>query len=124
MGKAHYLGQLGFFNLNTTCITLRKAFGPCIYLVGSSLTKLDYRDVDVRAILQDAEYDRLFPAAQKSPHWDAQFNLFCASISEWLVQRTGLPIDFQFQRMTDANAEFSGERNALGVNYDVGVEPV
>jgi hypothetical protein len=38
---------------------------------------------------------------------------FGAGISELGRQRTGLPVDFQVQRTTDANEMFDGPRNAL-----------
>jgi hypothetical protein len=42
----------------------------------------------------------------------------CSSISEWLAKRSGLPIDFQIQRRTDANKEYGGQlRNAIGLFY-------
>lgn len=31
-----------------------------------------------------------------------------------LTEDTGLPIDFQIQRMTEANAKYDGPRNPLG----------
>jgi hypothetical protein len=34
-------------------------------------------------------------------------------VSEWAAARTGLPIDFQFQRASEAN-EFDGRRNGVG----------
>ena len=36
------------------------------------------------------------------------------ALSVWGQQETGLPIDFQVQRQTEANAEFSGTRIAMG----------
>lgn len=39
-------------------------------------------------------------------------------ISGWLSARSGLPVDFQIQRMTDANAEYPDQpRCALGLFY-------
>ena len=98
-----------------------EAYGPCIYLVGSCLERRDYRDVDVRAILEDADFDRRFPklAGGAGPHqFDPEWSLVCASISLWLEQRTGLPIDFQIQRQTQANASEDNKgktRWALGL---------
>ena len=38
-----------------------------------------------------------------------------AAVSTWGAQVTGLPIDFQFQDMTEANNEFGGQpRNPIG----------
>jgi len=77
--------------------------------VGSSLTRPDYRDVDLRCMLPDDEYDRMF-----SGEGGAAFAKFLSvAISEWMQARSGLPIDFQFQRATDANKEFPGPRNGV-----------
>ena len=38
-----------------------------------------------------------------------------SAVSEWIAARTQLPIDFQFQRATQANAEFTGRRNLVGI---------
>ena len=87
--------------------SLSMLYGGHLYLVGSALTSPNWRDVDIRVILDDDAYDDL--ARNVVP---AILNL---SISVWGRKVTGLPIDFQIQRMTDANAEFSGRRNALGM---------
>lgn len=105
--RACYLLVSEVFNLNHMCVMLRDA-GFSVYLVGSSLMRPDYRDVDVRAILDDAEFDAMFTAP-------ARLALLNTSVSEWLSARTGLPVDFQFQRQTDANRDYPGERNAMGL---------
>lgn len=116
MVRANYLGAPEAYNLNNICRLLTDAFGWHNYLVGSCLERRDYRDVDIRCILPDEEFDRLFPDAQRTSWaYNALWSLMCASISEWIKNRTGLPIDFQIQRMTQANKEFSGPRHALGI---------
>lgn len=117
--RANYLPAPHFYNLNIACITINAAFGDkhygC-YLVGSSLVKRDYRDVDIRLIMKDEEYDRLF---KHQTDWlDALWSLMCTSISLWLSKQTDLPVDFQIQRQTQANAEHRGRRNAIGFMYD------
>lgn len=114
----HYLGQTAWFNLNVACETVFRAFDSMPYLVGSSLDHKDFRDVDIRVILDDEEFERMFPlqppnpiGKHNSPHWA----FICTSISEWIQARTGLPIDFQIQQRTFANAEFPGKRNACGI---------
>lgn len=104
------------FILNQACRPLVDAFGWCVYHVGSSLKRRDYRDVDVRAILPDAEFDRLFPGIARGPQYDAFWSLVCSSISVYLAKQTGLPIDFQIQKQSVANAEYPKEdRNPIGV---------
>lgn len=110
MSRAHFLLTTQWFALNQACRAVVDGFGPCVYHVGSSLARADYRDVDVRCILDDADYQRMFPGGQ-----GAAWALLCAALSEWLSARTGLPVDFQFQEQTVANAEFQGRRSALGI---------
>lgn len=91
-----------------------RAFGHVAYHVGSSLTEKSggWRDVDVRLLLPDDEFDALFGEDEgKLLMW----NLAWSALGR---EMTRLPIDFQFQRQTDANAEFSGPRSALVVLGD------
>lgn len=86
------------------------------YLVGSALERRDYRDVDVRFIMTDGAYDRLFRS--KTGWLNPLWSLMCTTISLWLSQQTALPIDFQIQRQTEANAAHSGKRSPLGIFLD------
>lgn len=102
--------------LDQTCLILHHAFGGPPYLVGSCLERPDYRDVDVRLILDDEEYAALFPGSDRVPgDAHARFSVLSASISLWLQQACGLPVDFQFQQQTAANARYSGRRDPLGI---------
>jgi hypothetical protein len=85
------------------------------YKVGSALERPDWRDVDVRCILDDEDFARVFPGAGR--HWehDARWLLLTVAISQWLRAQTGLPIDFQFQPMSAANADHLGQRSAVGM---------
>jgi hypothetical protein len=116
---AHYLGAPEFYALDEACRTIHDAFTPVgIFLVGSSLTRRDYHDVDVRCILDDEEFARMFPGASTSGgDWmkHARWAFLSSLISSWLAARTGLKIDFQFQSVSGANSAFDGPRNALGV---------
>lgn len=117
MRRANYVGAPHFYALNQACRVLVEAFGHCIYLVGSSIERRDYRDVDVRAILEDDQYARMFP---NGGGWtDAYWSIVVVSISHWLSKQTGLPIDFQIQQQTAANAEYPGasKRHALGIFF-------
>lgn len=92
------------------------AFGGPPYLVGSALTqKSGWRDVDVRVILADEDYDALGLGDPKHPQHNMKWVSLCLAYSALGKQMTGLPIDFQIQRRTEANAEFSGPRSALGL---------
>jgi hypothetical protein len=118
MKRANWIGAPEMFNLNMACRSIVDAFGWHVYLVGSAMERRDHRDVDVRCILDDEEFDSLFPGpmARRSAWLDSKNSLLSSAISEWLSVRTGLKIDFQFQRSTEANAEYGGRpRSALGI---------
>jgi len=107
--RASYLTVSQQYVLNVACRALAP-FGYGTFHVGSSLTNPDYHDVDLRCILDDDEYGRLI-GGRGSKERLAFLN---TAISEWIAARTGLPIDFQFQQQTDANAKFKGRRNSVG----------
>jgi hypothetical protein len=108
MKRANYLGAPQFFNLNQACRIVEEAFGfgVGIFLVGSSLVRRDYRDVDIRCIVHDEDWERIFPgignASWRHPLW----SLMCSSISLYLSQASALPVDFQIQSMTEANRDY------------------
>lgn len=114
-----WLGVPEQFELNAACVLVSKGLGDgCVgvYQVGSSLERRDYRDVDVRAIMIDEEFDKMFPGIGSNHQLDARWALQSIAISTWLRHRTGLPVDFQIQRMPECNEEFKGRpRNALGM---------
>lgn len=108
--RVSYLTVAQAYNFNHACRAILAA-GFHAYHVGSSIERPDYRDVDLRAILDDAEFDALFVNRER-------LDLLNVALSEWLSARAALPIDFQFQRRTKANAEFGGRpRNAMGFPF-------
>lgn len=121
--SASYLSPHQMHRLDLACLPIRKAFpehGP--YLVGSVLERADFRDVDVRVILLDKQWDRMFGKGEAETdggaHQDARWLAVCSAFSHWLSDVSGLPVDFQIQRMTEANANPGNEgkfRNPLGV---------
>lgn len=124
--KACYVGAPAHFALELACQHLYDAFcktkGPSgIYLVGSCLERPDFRDVDVRLMLPDDEFRKLFPrvAHLSNASWemDPRWIIMTTTISRWLREQTGLPIDFQFQPMSFANKHHSGRRNSMGMKY-------
>lgn len=103
------------YNLDDACNLIRRAFGgnpP--YLVGTAGLggATAYRDVDVRLMLDPAEFAAACPTRER---WE----LLCAAVSAWLRDRTGLPVDFQVQDAEIANARHGrggGKlRNPLGM---------
>lgn len=99
---------------------VRAAFGEVPYQVGSSLRSTSWRDVDIRLILPDEEYERMGFGeplhAQENPKWIAYVMAFSALGKAM----TGLPIDFQIQQQSKANRDHDGPRNALGLRREIG----
>lgn len=92
------------------------AFGECPYHVGSSLTqKSGWRDVDVRLILSDEAYEALGLGDPAQTHRNAKWVSLSLAFSALGKAVTGLPIDFQVQQQTYANATYKGLRSALGL---------
>ena len=115
--KGTYIGAPACFALELACRQICEAFGGhhC-YVVGSALDQADWRDVDVRYILSDEEFSRLFPDAGQCWEQDARWLLLTVAISEHLSTVTGLPIDFQFQPETHANERHKGKRSCIGLH--------
>ena len=114
--KYNYVGAPAIFALELACRDICAAFnGYACYVVGSALQRSDWRDVDVRFIMSDADFAVLFPDAGQ--HWehDTRWLLLTISISERMSKLTGLPIDFQFQPQTHANDRHKGTRHAIGI---------
>ncbi len=113
--RAHYLPADSLFGLHGTANEVMRAYPDSygVYLVGSCLERKDYRDVDVRCILADDDFEREFPKNEDGLR--PRFMLACLSISAWFRQITGMTVDFQFQKQTVANEKHRGPRNALGI---------
>jgi len=108
--SASYLSPPDMHRLNWSCVPVREAFGEVPYLVGSVLTRPDYRDIDIRLILDDEVYERLFGV-------DSVRLLLNVALSDYIAAAANMPrpIDFQVQSMTIANVPEHGMRNPLGV---------
>lgn len=126
--KVSYIGAPACFALEQACKHLSDAFCEQsnvdhigVYVVGSCLERPDWRDVDVRMIMDDASFARLFPGAQMIGgavwEFDPRWCLLTVAVSQWLSKATGLPIDFQFQPMTFANERHKGRRHAVGLRF-------
>ncbi len=95
------------------------AFGHPPYLVGSAATSKQWRDVDVRLILDDAEYEAIELGDPNYPHQNGKWVSLCLAYSALGKAMTGLPIDFQIQEQTRANALHKGERHAIGIQLEL-----
>lgn len=108
--RKSFLSTSQFALLNDACIPVTEAFDSPPYLVGSATEGSDYRDVDLRVILTDEDFDHWFGG--RVMLW----SLVCHAISHYLRDVTGLPIDFQIQRMTEANTKHpTTGRNPMGM---------
>lgn len=90
--------------LDLACTRISEVFGGFSgpFLVGSvqQRTAGPGSDVDLRLILPDEEYDAMFAGTP-----DGFATLLDFALSAYVRELTGLPIDFQVQRMTEANAK-------------------
>lgn len=91
------------------------AFGHPPYLVGSALDGKNWRDIDVRLILPDDEWDAMGLGDPRGTHRTPKWVSLVMAFAALGRQMTGLPIDFQIQRASEANAEFEKPRSALGM---------
>lgn len=97
-GKWCGLGEPHQMKLAAACILVEQALQETCYMVGSATNKRDFRDVDVRVIMNDDKFDTLFGP---HTHFKPFQVLFSISVSTWLKEVTGLPVDFQVQRRSD-----------------------
>jgi len=100
--------------LDLACKHIREVFGGFSgpFLVGSvqERTAGPGSDVDLRLILDDDAYDALMAG---TPNGFA--TLLDFALSAYVREQTDLPVDFQVQRMTEANDRHGGkQRNPLG----------
>lgn len=97
------------------------AFGEMPYHVGSSLKSKQWRDVDVRLILSDEAWDAYGFSDPARILSDGRWVALCLAFSALGKEMTGLPIDFQIQKMSDANDRYDELRSAIGrvpLRYD------
>ncbi len=108
------VGMPQWILLNDFGKVVNEAFGDYPYLVGSAAKGKQWRDVDVRLILADEDYERIIGKLDKPPITNRRWSAFCLAFSLLGKQMTGLPIDFQIDQRTDANKQFPNEpRHAL-----------
>lgn len=89
------------------------AFGAVPYHVGSSLAGKAWRDVDVRVLLDAAQYKAMGLGEPGREHENLKWCALTMAFSELGRKMTGLPIDFQLQEASWANAKYDGQRSAL-----------
>ena len=102
--RSHFLTPQEWHNLNTVIYQFCKGYYGSVFLVGSVLERPNYRDVDVRCITAE-QFDEMVYHPPRT--------VLQVAMSEWLSNRTGLNVDFQFQTEAQAEKE-KGTRVALG----------
>jgi|WetSurMetagenome_2_1015567.scaffolds.fasta_scaffold419830_2 hypothetical protein len=93
-------------------------FGSPPYLVGSSLKTKQWRDIDVRLILSDEDYEKWGFGAPTEAHINSKWVALCLAFSALGKSMTGLPVDFQIQQSSFAHSKFPSPehpRSALGI---------
>ncbi|MFD8496324.1 hypothetical protein [Amycolatopsis sp. NPDC059657] len=108
--RSTYLSPPDLRRLDWACRPITAAFGRPPYLVGSALTRPDYRDIDVRLILDDEVFDQLVLN-------DEVHLLLNIALGDFVAKSANLPapVDFQIQSRTEANVPEHGGRNPLGM---------
>lgn len=99
--------------LNKFGVIVADYFGHIPYHVGSSLETKDWRDVDVRLLLPDEEFEERYGRI-KSSEANPKLAAITLAFAALGKQMTGLPIDFQIQPQGWANEHYGGQmRSAL-----------
>lgn len=111
--RANYVpSPPALFRLRLFGDAVKRLIGERPYLVGSVLTRRDHRDIDVRIMLADETFDRAFGADED---WRTNGSLMLANmaLSALAKEMSGLEVDCQIQRRSQANADETGQRHPL-----------
>lgn len=103
------VGMPAWIKLNQFGSEVRAFFGHTPYLVGSAARAKEWRDVDVRLILADEEFDAIFGELTRPRCLNEKWNAACLAWTARGREITALPIDFQIDRQTEANRVYGGE---------------
>lgn len=128
--RASYLSPPDMHRLDWACRPVADAFGEPVYLVGSTLIRPDFRDVDLRLIIDDDTAERLFGSDTFGLHGDgngaAVRLLLNIALSDLITKAANppVPVDFQIQSMAEANVPEHGRRHPLGLHIDRAVPVV
>jgi hypothetical protein len=94
------------------------AWGELGYRVGSSTRGADWRDIDIRVMLSNDEFERRLGRVWQEGlrHRHLPYRAEMLAWSTLGHKMTGLPIDFQVQRLTEADAKYpDGYRIPIGL---------
>jgi hypothetical protein len=117
--RTNYIGVPESYVLDQMASIVNHAFNETCYLVGSATQGKNYRDVDVRMIMGDDKFKALFGGENytHNPFWV----LLTTSISSWFRERTGLPVDFQIQQMSNANKLWGRKAGGNHIRHPLGL---
>lgn len=121
--SASYLSPPDMHRLDWACSPIRRAFDTPPYLVGSVLTRQDFRDIDLRLILPNHEIRGMFgqelryggTPEQAGPN--LRWQLMEIALSDLIAKAASLPwpIAFQIQSAGEASSAFGDQpRNPMG----------
>lgn len=116
-----YLTGVQRYRLELACLPINQAFNTKCYLVGSVIQRPNFRDVDVRIMLDDDRFNQLFYNYTEDmtsvviQEGVALWSVVCSAIGDQLSAATGLLVDFQIQRKRIANEKYNGGRTPLGI---------
>ncbi len=107
--RATFLSPPDLYRLDWACRPIRLAFDTPPYLVGSALTRPNFRDIDLRLILDDKRFKKLVGGSGDL------LLLLNIALSDLVTSAAGqrVPIDFQIQCRTEAN-RIAGKRVPMG----------
>lgn len=108
VARRHWLPMPQGERLDIACLIIHQAFGHHAILVGSALDGRDFRDVDVRLVLPDDDFRAMFK--HDPPSGNALWSLMCSSISAYLSDASGLPVDFQIQSNAWAEQRYADKK--------------
>lgn len=111
--RSAFLSPPDLHRLDWACRPIARAFGTPPYLVGSALQRPDYRDIDLRLILDDDAFERMFA---DRPDLLLLLNIALSDLIARAANQRA-PIDFQFQSMAEANVPGHGVRNPMGLRH-------
>lgn len=114
MSRHCFLSPPDLQRLDWACRPIFRAFGTPPYLVGSALTRPDFRDIDLRLILDDERFAEMFTGR---PELLLLLNVALSKLIESMAGQRA-PIDFQIQSMTEANVPAHGVRNPMGLRHE------
>lgn len=110
--RANYLSPPDMYRLDWACRPIADAFGTPPYLVGSVYSRPDYRDVDIRLILDDTT------AATFSGPVRMLLNIALSGLIAGAANLP-VPIDFQIQSRSEANVPEHGHREPIGIRWEI-----